>query len=94
MKNREPGKEPDRPLSPRALGRISAWLLLISFGFFVAWVYAMYSYGYWVDEHGGVGRTHPIEYALFGTSALAFAGSIWTFVVRNKRKAHEDPPQG
>ena len=94
MKNGGPGEAPDRLLSPRALGRISAWLLLISFGFFVAWVYAKYSYGYWLDETGATARYRAIDFILFGTSALAFAGSIWTFVVRNKRKAGEDPLQG
>ncbi len=94
MKKRTTGKISGRPLTPRTLGRISGWLLLISFGFFITWVYSVYSYGYWVDEHNTDAHYRAIDFILFGTSALAFAGSIWTFVVRNKQKAREDPPQG
>ncbi|HIX00416.1 MAG TPA: hypothetical protein H9871_09755 [Candidatus Nesterenkonia stercoripullorum] len=85
----------------RIFGWASALLAIASLGLFTAWAYAMYSYGYWVDEHGGVGRTRPIEYSLFGGSLAALVGSVWAFVARNKRKSlvlvyttAEDSPEG
>jgi hypothetical protein len=84
---KNPLRNSKSPRSVRILGWASALLAIASLGLFIAWAYAMYSYGYWVDEHGGVGRTRPIEYALFGASLAALVGSVWAFVARNKRKS-------
>lgn len=71
----------------RILGSVSLLLAMASFGLFIAWAYAMYGYGYWVDEHGEIGRTRPNDYALFGASLAALVGSVWAFVARNRRKS-------
>lgn len=53
--------------SVRTLAWISGLFAVASMGFFVGWAYSLVSWGYWVDEHGGVGVTRPIDFTLFGS---------------------------
>lgn len=71
--------------SVRTLSWISGLFAAASMGFFLGWAYSLISWGYWIDEHGGVGVTRPIDYVLFGISVACGVVSLIALVKVFKR---------
>ncbi|HIX00414.1 MAG TPA: hypothetical protein H9871_09745 [Candidatus Nesterenkonia stercoripullorum] len=71
--------------SVRTLAWISGLFAVACMGFFFGWAYSLVSWGYWVDEHGSVGVTHPIDYILFGASMACGLVSLITLAKVFKR---------
>lgn len=76
--------------------KTTAWIgiacALTGLALLTAWAYSMVTYGYWLDEHGAVGKARASDYVLFwGGAALFIAAGAIALKQRSRSKNAESP---